>query len=167
MKLLAIDPAKSTGWAFGESTGRPFSGIWKLPGFSDLDRPRAMALIYSSVRSHVSANGIEGVVIEAPVVGIQRENKRGIKLPTSRHGELSLTMLSGAAQAGAINGGAKHIWMPFPNEWRKAVLGNGYPENPKAAALNYCRLTGCPVTEHDAAEAICLLQYGHGQVKLL
>lgn len=168
MRCAGLDPALSAGWAFGDSAERPNCGVWKLPGFSDVLRPRSLAGIYSSTMAMVRANGIEAIAIEAPQMNISRKNARGITTPTSSHGTRSLTMLSGAAQAGAHNGGAKYIWLVDPSVWRKAVLGNGYPSAPKAAAISYCwQVFKMRVTEEDAAEAVCLMAYAHGQSKLI
>lgn len=169
MKILALDLASVSGWAFGEKTGRPLAGEWRLPGFDGMNAPHSYASIYTSVKCVVAPNKIDMVVVEAALIGIKRKNKRGILVPTSAHGDRTLTKLSGAAQAGAIAGGAKIIMEVQPNEWRAAVLGNGYPKDPKAAAEEYCRLVGWPVPrgQHNAAEALCIFQWGLGQEKLL
>ena len=168
MICMGLDLSEEVGWAFGDKAERPHFGTFTLPGFSDAKRARTMASVYSAVMAMVRANNVEGVAIEAPGIGIRRKNKRGITTPTSAHGTQVLTMLSGAAQAGAINGGAKFLWMPQSNEWRKAVLGNGYPEHPKSAAVEYCNLfLKCAVTNHNAAEGLCLMVFAHGQARLL
>ena len=158
MKILSIDGALRCGWAFGDKTGRPYFGTWDLPGFSDQKRAASFASAYSAVQAMVRANNIEGVVIEAPLHLGGR----------SSHGERCLTMLSGALQAGACNGGAKSIWMPAPNTWRKHVLGNGFPKHAKSAAIEYCKLVlKIAVTDDNIADALCLWQFGHGQARLL
>lgn len=168
MKILGLDPSGNCGFAFGERGGQTLYGVFKLPGFSDHLLPRSCASLYSAVQSMVRANNIEGVVIEAPLQAIFRKNKRGIETNSSSHGIRALTMISGAAQAGAINGGAKHLWMPEPRSWRKAVLGNGSPEKPKEAAFQYCRMVlGLYPDDDNSAEAICLVQFGHGQATLI
>lgn len=168
MKILGLDLALSTGWAQGERGAQTHYGVFKLPGFSDHLLPRSCASLYSAVQTMVRANNIEGVVIEAPLQAIFRKNKRGIETNSSSHGIRALTMISGAAQAGAINGGAKHIWMPEPRAWRKAVLGNGSPEKPKEAAFQYCKtVLKLNPQDDNAAEAICLVSYGLGQEKLI
>jgi hypothetical protein len=167
MNLLAVDPALNTGWAFGPKTGTPHAGVWRLPGFDEQHSAQSFGSAYAAVRCVVAANKIEGVIIEPPMIGISKKNKRGIITPTSHHGDRMLTMLSGAIQAGAINGGAKWVKLPPPNTWRAAVLGNGYPKDPKAAALEYCRLMKWCIEDHNAAEAACMLVWGHGQALLM
>lgn len=163
MIVMGLDLALSTGWAFGERGSQPHAGTFNLPGFSDRDLPRSMASIYSSVNALCKANGVKFVFIEAALRNIKRKNKRGILLPVSAHGTRCLTMLNGAAMAGAANSGAKVYPPVAPETWRKEVLGNGRPENPKAAALRYCALMKIPVPNDDAAEAVCIMQYGIGQ----
>lgn len=156
MKVLALDLALRAGFAFGEAGSQPVSGVWTLPGFSDRERPLSLGGIYSSVRAIVAANEIEIVAIEAPL----RLGGR------SAHAERSLTMLSGAAQAGAVNGGAKRVDLVAPQTWRKAVLGNGFPDKPKDAAVQYCKLMKWRVTDHNQAEACCLFVHASAQAKL-
>lgn len=168
MRILGLDLAENTGWSFGEKACQPHYGVFKLPGFSEHNLPRSCASLYSAVHSMVRANNIEGVVIEAPLQAVYRKNKRGVTTKTSAHGTRVLTMISGAAQAGAINGGAKKLWMPEPTTWRKAVLGNGYPDKPKEAAFQYCKMVlRLTIADDNAAEACCLAEYGHGQAKLI
>lgn len=168
-RLMGLDLAESTGFAFGNRTERPYFGVFQLPGFASVDKQVAsMASLYTAVHSMVAANKIEGVAIEAPLMGITKKNKRGIPVPVSHHGTKMLVMLSGVAQAAAKNGGAKIVWLPEVSSWRKAVLGNGFPSDPKGAALQYCRLVlKLKVEDHNAAEGLCVWCWAHGQAKLL
>ena len=167
MKILGLDLAGRCGYGHGERAG-PFQfGAFDLPGFDDLNRAKSYAGAYSIVQALVRENDIEAVVIEAPLMTVTRKNKRGISTPTSSHGTRVLTMLSGAAQAAAFSGGARRFWMPEPSQWRKQVLGAGYPDDPKVAALRYCRLVlKLDVADHNSAEGLCLMAYGHGQARL-
>ena len=157
IKILALDLAKKTGWAMNGKGPAPFVGTWDLPGFSDRDTPRSLASIYSAVREMVTANAIEIVAIEAPLI-----------LPgRSAHTERSLVMLCGAAIAGAINGGAKHIETVAPNSWRKVVLGNGRPDDPKGASLRYCASRGWKIEDHNASDAACVLVWAQSKRDVL
>lgn len=156
MNILALDLATVTGWAWGDSRSTPVAGFWKLPGMSEDKRPASFASIYAAVQSLVRGNSIGGVIMETPAAGFN-----------SAHTTLSLTMLAGAAQAGAINGGAKVMNMIHSSSWRKQVLGKGKLNNPKLAALDYCRMHRWHVTDHNAAEACCIWQYAHGVTNLL
>lgn len=166
---MGLDLAVVSGYGLGDRVGPVKFGTFKIPGFDLANRPKSLASAYSAVKALVSQNNVEGVVIEAPFpTGATKKNKRGIRTGTSAHGIQVLTMLSGAVQAGAFSGGAKYFWMPYPNEWRKEVLGNGYPNDPKFEASRYCRLVlNLDVQDHNAAEGCCLMVYGHGQAKLL
>lgn len=168
MKIMGLDISTNCGVAHGDSGGRPHCSTLKLPGLDDANLARSCGGLYSSVLALIRANGIQGVVIEAPLIGLTRKNKRGITTPTSAHGDRTLTMLSGAAQAAVSNAGAKILGMPAPTTWRKAVFGNGYPSDPKAAAIEYCRLVWkITLTDHNSAEALCLMSWGMAQAKLL
>jgi hypothetical protein len=168
MKILGLDLSLNTGWSFGDRGCQPQYGLFTLPGFSEHLLPRSCASLYSAVQSMVRANNIEGVVIEAPLQAIYKKNSRGIVTNSSSHGIRALTMISGAAQAAVINGGAKHLWMPEPATWRKSVLGSGYPDKPKEAAFQYCKMVlGLNIGDDNSAEAACLVEYGHGQSKLI
>ena len=167
MKLLALDIAADTGFAFGDDFKTAHCNVWKVGSYADDRIDATLGSIYSAVNTICRGNKIEGVVIEAALRGIKRQNKRGITTPTSSHGDRCLTMLHGAARAGAANAGVKTFWFPAPNTWRAAVLGNGFPKNPKAEALLYCERMGRSLTDHNAAEALCMLQFRLGAQNLL
>lgn len=167
MRLLALDLALKTGWAWGDNLSQAHAGTWTLPGYSDDKIDRTLGGIYSAVFHVVRANQIEGALIEAALRTIKKQNNRGIWTPTSAHGDRCLTMLNGAARAAVSNAGAKILECPAPNTWRASVLGIAYPKEPKAAAIEYCRRNGLGITDHDAAEAACILQHGLGKQTLL
>lgn len=167
MKILALDLALATGFAFGEKLETAHCGVWKLPGYSDDRINRTLASIYSAVHATCKANGVDTVIIEAALRTIKKKNKRDVWTKTSSHGDRCLTMLQGAARAGAANAGVKNFEFPAPNTWRASVLSNGYPKNPKSEAIEYVRRNGRNIAEHDAAEALCMLQYGVGKFGLL
>lgn len=146
---VGLDLAERTGWAVGRKGTFPLAGVWDTRGFSDRERAKTSASVYSAVFQLVRENKAEIVGIEAPL-SLQGR---------SAHTQRSLTMLSGAAQAGAINGGAKIVLLVAPQTWREAVLGNGYPRNPKQAALDYCKMFKWGITDHNAADAACVLTW--------
>lgn len=48
-----------------------------------------------------------------------------------------------------------------PATWRKAVYGNGRPQDPKTTAIHYyIAATGVVPETHDEAEAYCIARYG-------
>lgn len=165
--LLALDLALNTGWAFGDDLASAHAGAWKLPGFADHLIERSLGSIYSAVNSLCRANNIEGVIIEAALRNISKRNSRGVWTPTSAHGDRCLTLINGAARAGAANAGVKTVDFPGPSTWRAAVLGHGFPAKPKDEALKYCHRIGRTVADHNTAEALCMLQYGLGKRNLL
>jgi hypothetical protein len=167
LRLAAFDLAENTGWAAGDNFVTAQAGLWRLPGYGDDKIDRTLASLYSAVNATCRAHKIEGVLIEAALRTIKKKNSRGIWTPTSAHGDRCLTMLQGAARAGAANAGAKIMDCPAPNTWRAAVLGHGFPKDPKAEALQYCRRLGHPVDDHNTAEALCILQFGLGKQNLL
>jgi Holliday junction resolvasome RuvABC endonuclease subunit len=167
LRILALDLAVTTGWAFGDNLASAHVGTWRLPGYADERIQQTLGSIYSAVNTICRGNMIEAVIIEAALRTIKKKNSRDVWTPTSAHGDRCLTMLNGAARAGAANAGVKQFEFPAPNTWRAAVYGEGYPKNPKAHALEYCRRNGRDIKEHDAAEALAILQYGIGKVGLL
>lgn len=164
MLIAAFDLSFSgLGFAFGEDILTAHSGVWKLPGADDANLNVSLAQAYSAINACCRANGIEGAVIETALMGIRRENKRGITTPTSKHGDRVLGYLQGTARAAAVNGGVKFISTPGPSTWRAAVFGNGFPENPKRTAVDYLKMLGIVVTDHNRAEALCMMQFGKGK----
>lgn len=168
MRVLGLDPATKTGFGYGDKNGPFQSGAFKLPGLTDDLISHSLGAAYVSVFSLIKCNGIEAVVMEDSLFGITRKNKRGIATPSSYHTTKGLTMLQGVYRAAIFNAGVRHAWFPQPHEWRKQVLGAAYPENPKASAIRYCELVlKTAVINHDAAEGLAIMQFGHGQAKLL
>lgn len=164
---LALDLSANTGWALGDDVSRARAGVWRLGGYVDDRIDRTMAGLYSAVNSTCRENSIDTVIIETALRGLKRTNKRGITTPTSAHGDRCLTMLNGVARAAAMNGGARRIVHLAPNTWRASVLGNGYPKDPKGEAILYCSRVGNPQPDHNAAEALCMLQHILAEAGLL
>lgn len=167
MKALALDLALETGWAFGDSIASAHSGLWRLPGYSDDKIDATLGSIYSAVNTICRGNEITLLIIEAALRGVKKKNARDVWTPTSAHGDRCLTMLNAAARAGAANGGVRKVMVVAPCTWRKSVLGNGFPKNPKDKAMDYCRMIGRRPEEHNEAEALCMLQHALGNQNLL
>ncbi len=165
MICAAFDIALRTGWAIGER-GKPpmLCSFVDLPGFSVRDLPRSLGSMQTIVTMLVRHHDVKVVGIEAALRGVHKKNKRGFASPVSAHGERVLTMLSGVTIGAAHNAGARVLEPVAPATWRKAVLGNGYPDNPKKAALDYCALMKWNITDHNVAEAACILQWTLGQM---
>lgn len=159
-KMMAIDSAGTTGYAFGERGTKPHCGVFTVKGFSGFDLAPSLGSIYTGVKSLVQANGIEEVAVEKQLPGLVRQNARGIRTPVSTKGANALAMVAGVAAAGAANGGARRVHFVEPSVWREAVYGIAYPKDPKGTALAYCRdHLNLNLTEHNAAEACCILVY--------
>jgi hypothetical protein len=160
MMALGLDLSVETGFCFGTKASTPHYAVWSLPGFDDRNIFRSMGSIMTSVKAVVAENKVWRVAIEAPLALGGR----------SAHTQRVLTMLAGAAAAGAVEGGAGWIRMPAPNTWRKAVLGCGFPKNTqgksiaKQAALDYCRLNGWQPEDDNAADALCIWWWAVTQV---
>lgn len=166
MICAAYDLANNSGWAFGDGKTAPTSGHIELYGFNTTENlARSLGSIDTFVFSMVRANGIDVVLPEAALRGVFRKGKRGFATSASSHGDRVLTMLSGAAIAGAARAGAMILEPVAPTTWRKGVFGNGKPKDPKTQAWEYCRLMGWKVETEDEAEACCILVYAHGRVK--
>lgn len=167
MKWLSLDLAEDTGWAHGDNFASAHAGLWKLPGYGDRVINETLGRLYSAVNTVCRANKIEGLIVEAALRTIKKKNARGVWTPTSAHGDRCLTMLNGVAHAAAANAGVKVFKDPAPATWRAAVLGIGFPKDPKKEALQYCSRTGRTVADHNVAEALCMLQFGLGESNLL
>jgi hypothetical protein len=127
-----------------------------------------MGGLYGSILALTRENEIEVGAIESPLPNIRRTNARGITMDSSHRSRDVLLMMFGVALAAMRNGGCKKIHCIDPSVWRKAVLGNGYPPNPKNAAIDYCRLVfNLEIKDHNAAEGVCIWQWALGQSKLL
>lgn len=168
-RCLGLDVATKCGFAYGDLTGRPCYGVFKLPelGAGESDAI-ALASLYMGIITLVRENQIEVCAIEAPTPNIKRKNKRGIETFSSFRTRDSLLMMFGVAMAAVRGGGCKKIFVIAPSTWRKAVLGNGFPEKPKQAAIDYARLVfRVDLKDDNMADAIGLWVWATGQSKLL
>lgn len=166
---MGLDVSSNCGWAHGDLVGSPSYGVFTLSelGAGDKDA-RALGGLYSGVLTLTRENAIEIAAIEEPVPNIERTNKRGITTLSSNRSRDSLLMMFGVALAAVRNGGCKKIYIVRPASWRKQVLGNGYPQNPKQAMIDYCRLVfKVDLRDDNIADAIGVWQFALGQAKLL
>lgn len=53
-----------------------------------------------------------------------------------------------------------------PDAWRKMVLANAPGEDWKAKALWYCRITAPHITDHNQAEAFCIMRFARDAYRL-
>lgn len=93
------------------------------------------------------------VAIEAPlVVSGPHASAAGVKL---------LMGLVAVAHVAAHRAGARVVEANVQS-WRKAILGNGRPKDPKRAALDFCASVGWDAGgSHDRAEAACVWAWAH------
>lgn len=72
----------------------------------------------------------------------------------------AIVSLSTTIEDWAHTEGVKPVVKVAVNSWRKVVLGHGRPENPKQVAIRYVKSKYGKELKDDAAEAVCLAEYG-------
>lgn len=146
MSLLALDIAQATGWARGGANdGAPFTGTWTLHGLDDWGLDRSLATLHETVREFCRCHSVEIVAIEAPMMPPGR----------SSHTALGLISLVAVARCAAQRHGAR-IMLGNVSTVRKHFVGQGFPDNPKQAVMDRCKLLNWPVADDNAADAAAL-----------
>lgn len=153
--LLGLDPSTTRfGFAFGEpNAAAPKSGVWHLPGASDLVLDRTLKIAFDSVASLCALIKPREVVIEAPIVISDR----------SAHTMVALMQLTGAVRAAALKADARII-LVASSTVRKHFVNHGRPENAKKAVMDRCRMLRWEVSDDNAADACATWSWGIGSV---
>lgn len=147
-----MDIATSCGWAIGRVGERPRWGTWVLKA-PEAEQIRAAKNLAIHLRDMFVLERPDLIVYEAAMNPAQKLRQgdavRSVTLPWQ---------LIGAA--GAI-AGAYGIRIIAANVQtvRKAVLGNGRPENPKQVAAEHCKRLGFNISNFDEADAVVMWIY--------
>lgn len=146
MRLLALDLARKTGWALGDTEGKPGSDV-KILREASHDIEVGAAELGRHIRDICLLPGTrpDMIIFEAPMPIFTDKDERGAR--TIKRSPDSLAqppMLAGAVLAVAACYGidCRKIW---PVTWRKHFLGKanfGSPEVTKTATVERCRLLG-------------------------
>lgn len=149
--LIAFDLSTTkTGFAFGSPRdSAPACGAWKLPGADDDVFDRTLSTLAESVGALCRTVKPQWAVIEKPLVISNR----------SAHTMVALMQLTGAARAAAARAGCRIRLIP-PQTVRKHFVGNGFPENPKQAVMDRCRMLRWDVEDDNAADACACWSWG-------
>jgi hypothetical protein len=144
--ILTLDLATNTGFCLGRWGQKPLLGKWVLKNPED-EQARATRNLGCKLRDLFTLELPDLVVVEAamdPAAMLHKGN--GTKSVTL------LWMLQGAV--GAVLG-CYGLRMKPANVMsvRKAVLGNGRPADPKAAAIAFCKSIGLNPKDDNEADA--------------
>ena len=146
MRVLALDISKAcTGWAVDSDGGPPRTGTWK--GGSQATPGRAGALYSEWLCGMIALNKPEMIAYEAPMMK-PVPGKIFMNVDTS-------FVLIGLAFLTETIAASYRLQSKRGNvaTVRKHFVGHGYPDNPKAAVMERCRILGWEVENHDAADA--------------
>lgn len=153
--LVAIDAStRSTGFAFGgQGDGRPRGGCWDLPGCDEQVFDVTLARITGSVSELCRMVKAEHVMIEAPLLLVDREHSSATAM--------ALIQLTGAVRAAAKRAGAK-IHLASVQTVRKHFIGSAHLKRAeaKAAVMARCRQLGWPCINDDQGDANAVWAYG-------
>jgi Holliday junction resolvasome RuvABC endonuclease subunit len=147
--VMTLDLATVSGYCVGRVGEKPRFGAWRLKSSEDA-MDQASRNLGCRLRDELSLEIPDLIGIEAAM------NPSGMLNKGNATGTVSLLwMLQGAVSAVAGCYGVRTKTYHCQTV-RKAVLGNAYPENPKAEAMRYCKTMGYDVTIHDEADAILM-----------
>lgn len=146
MKILALDLARKTGWAYGKAGTKPNSDV-KVLRSTDLDVEVGAAEIGRFIRDicYLETERPDLIVYEAALPPFDNEDERGErKIRRSVESIVQPPMLAGGVIAIAACYGieCRKVW---PVTWRKHFLGRANFGNPlatKNATVDRCRLLG-------------------------
>lgn len=151
MKILALDiSGKATGWAVGDATAPPRTGIIKARGDS---RGRTGLALMAALRDVLVTERPGLVVYEAPLLMANRA-----AAAATAH------MLIGLAMCAEVACAARDVKCESVSiqTWRKEFLGTGRPDDPKAASIAMCQSLGWEVQGDDnRADACGVWAWGH------
>jgi hypothetical protein len=153
--LLALDMASLTGYCVGAVGSKPRFGTWRLRDSED-HRKRAARNLGCRLRDEFSLQRPMKVFYEAAIATGAMLTKGN-----SSHSADLLWSLQGAVEGVC---GPYGVFTQEANVTtvRKAVMGNGRPNNPKVAVVEFCRSIGFDVTDHNAADAIFVWLFAAG-----
>lgn len=144
MKILALDLARKTGWAYGTAGSKPHSGIRVLRSTSEDVEVGADAL-GSFIVCLFEKERPDLIVYEAPIPPHQNNDAdKENKIRRSVKSIEQPPMLVGAVRSMAFcnNIRIEKVW---PSTWRKHFLGRanfGNRQKTKEATVERCRLLG-------------------------
>jgi hypothetical protein len=146
-RLLTLDVARLTGWAFAPI------GVWTLPVADPLDHLGArIAMLEDLLGEFLEVEGVDMVVI------CERFPPKSITQMASGFG------LDGAIRAECRRHRIPLKWQP-ENQIRREVYGrSGRSEDMKTAALRWCELHGIVVPDDNAAEACVLWRWSRDEL---
>lgn len=153
--ILFLDLATKTGWCDGIPDARPESGTMKL-GRTNASDAEVFGNLMAWLGARLSDRRYARVVYEAPV-GPGMKGKTQYKTARRLGGLCSIV-------EGVCHLTGHPVYQASASSIRKAVLGNGRPENPKEAVIAHVRHLGFEPQDDNEADAIagwhyaCLLQ---------
>jgi hypothetical protein len=153
--LLALDLSSvATGFAFGDgSYTAPKVGVWRLPGAADDVFDRTLSVLGESILQLCRVIKATRVAIEAPIIAYGSQKNR------SAHTAATMLLLTGVARGAAYTATKRNAALVASSTVRKHFVGHGFPDNPKKAVMDRCRLLGWQIDSHDAADAAALFAY--------
>ncbi len=163
MIILALDLSTYTGWAHGEPNDTSAIRFGTVQMRGDGDTARVFANYGCWLRDFLSSGATDLVAYEAPL-NLAAMATSGISNATA------LVMLNGlAAATEAIARGCygKRTIKCTPQQWRKAVLGVGRPDNPKLVSKTWARSLGWMVKNDHEADALGVHWWACGQRRLV
>lgn len=151
--ILALDLSGTVGWAAGgrESGDVPFAGSFALPKVGG-EGARFVAAA-DAIADLLERFGIKFLIAEAPL-SLYAATKPDVV--NQQRGLRAIAI----AEAWRANCAYSEV---SADTYRRAVLNlppKTTRDRAKAAAIRYCEANGWHVPNHDAAEAVCILEWG-------
>jgi hypothetical protein len=152
--LLALDLSSvATGFAFGDASyAAPKTGVWKLPGAAEDVFDRTLSVLGESIIALCRVIRAKRVIVEAMIPQMHQGS--------SAHTQAALAQLTGVACGAGYTATKQAVGRHAVSTVRKHFCGVGFPEKPKYAVMEACRVLGWQVAEHNAGDAAALWSYG-------
>lgn len=146
--IFSLDLSSKTGWAFGHiEDDRPRSGVWVLPGPSDLGR--TFASFENMLLDAIDVHRPDVVVIEAAISGGGGDGGTTQDVTEQQIGLLSMS------RATCYRHDVRLV-TKATSSMRKEIVGTGrFPKGEaKREVMKWLRQNGFTFTDHNAADAI-------------
>lgn len=157
MRLMAIDLGEKTGWARASGGARPSSGVEQMPQTGD-DLGATCVALENFLRFHFKEMPRPDAVIYARSLAFGQPGQ------SAQMKKLGMAMV--------LEGACYRLDIPLHKAWeitmRKSFLGGEkVPRrsvDAKAAIMAECERRDWHVTDHNAADALCCLEYLRSEI---
>lgn len=158
--ILTLDTGTCTGFCNWKLGHKPTYGHVDLKSYRH-DEGELQYRFDKFLRKNITENGVDFICFEEPIL-----ITKGKRTDTVKKAKRLLGLVTTVERL-SFEAGARRSCVPV-GEWRRAIHGNGRlsTEEAKTKAFQFCKYIGYEPSIHDEAEAICIMDYTAGILRL-